>query len=169
MGRDSDRERVTLRDLLTRYPSAGSVVWIGVRPGHGAPMRELDEAELVAAKGLRDDVTSQGRGGGTRQVTLIQEEHLAVIARLVSRDSVPPALLRRNLVVRGINLHALRRQRFCVGDAVLEGTGSCEPCSQMERVLGFGGYNAVRGHGGITARVLSGGAARIGDAVRWHG
>ncbi len=68
-------------------------------------------------------------------------------------------------MVSGINLRALKDRRFQVGEAVLEATDDCHPCSRMEAILGPGGYNAVRGHGGITARVVEGGAVRIGDAV----
>jgi MOSC domain-containing protein YiiM len=104
-------------------------------------------------------------GSGNRQVTLIQAEHLAAIAAYLGRADLPPDLLRRNIVVRGLNLLALQGQRFQLGSAVLQGTGLCHPCSRMEDILGVGGYNAVRGHGGITARVLQAGTVTVGEPV----
>jgi MOSC domain-containing protein YiiM len=107
----------------------------------------------------------QGRAGGARQVTLVQAEHLAAIGAFLGLAPVLPERLRRNLVVSGLNLLALKGRRFRIGAAVLEMTGECHPCSRMEEEFGPGGYNAVRGHGGITARVLEGGAVMLGDAV----
>ena len=100
-------------------------------------------------------------------ITLIQHEHLAVIASLTGRVRVDPAILRRNVSVSGINLLALRDARFRLGGLLLEGTGPCAPCSRMEEdgVLGDGGFNAMRGHGGITARVVEGGTVSVGDPV----
>ena len=156
---------VTLRDRLGTLPQQGRVEWIGVRPAHRAPVELRDSVEAHAGIGLAGD---RQRSGGRRQVTLLQAEHLDVLASLLGTGGLPvdPARLRRNLVVRGLNLLALRQARFRVGGALLEGTGSCDPCSRMEETLGPGGFNAMRGHGGITARVLEPGIIALGDAVR---
>jgi MOSC domain-containing protein YiiM len=154
-----------LRKLTDNFPHAGRLEWIGLRPARRADLRAVEEAEARVDRGLTGDHRA-ARPGSPRQVTLIQREHLNVIANLLRRDSIPPGFTRRNLVVSGVNLLALKGERFRVGEVLLEGTGPCEPCSRMEDNLGAGGYNAMRGHGGITARVLEGGVLRIGDAVR---
>ena len=116
-----------------------------------------------------DSGAGHGNPRGTpcrqRQVTLIQTEHLPIVAALCGKDSVQPDQLRRNILVSGINLIALKGMRFRIGEALLEGTGPCAPCSLMEENLGNGGYNAMRGHGGITAIVIEGGSISIGDTV----
>jgi MOSC domain-containing protein YiiM len=150
----------TLARLLATFPRTGRVEWIGVRPARHAPVEQV--AEVLATDG---GLLGDHYGGGRREITLIQAEHLAAIAALVGMPRVEPALLRRNLVVSGINLVALKDRRFRVGATLLEHSGPCHPCSRMEEALGAGGYNALRGHGGITARVLERGAVRVGDAV----
>lgn len=153
-----------LAQLLATLPQRGRVVWIGLRPAVRAPLQIVDCALAEAGRGLTGDRWA-GRPDGARQITLIQAEHLPVIAACVGRDDVEPGLLRRNLVVSGLNLLALKDRRFRIGAAVLEWSGLCQPCSRMESALGPGGWNAMRGHGGITARVLEGGWIRVGDAV----
>ncbi|MGE0079878.1 MAG: MOSC domain-containing protein [Thiohalomonadaceae bacterium] len=155
----------TIEALRATLPQAGRLEWIGLRPAPRAPVAMVQEARAVAGLGIEGDHHAR-RPGGPRQVTLVQAEHLPVIAALCGRASVHAEALRRNLVVSGINLLALVGRRFRIGEVLLEGVGPCPPCSRMERTLGPGGYNAVRGHGGITARVLRGGTLRIGDAVR---
>jgi MOSC domain-containing protein YiiM len=150
---------------LTETPiRPGRVVWIGLRPARRAVVTAVDLATLDERQGLVGDHYSS-RTGGTRHVTLIQQEHLAAIASHLGIATVEPGLLRRNIVVVGINLFALKNHRFSLGEAVLEWTGECHPCSRMEEVLGQGGYNAVRGHGGITARVTAGGTVAIGSKL----
>ena len=156
-----------LRTLMETFPMEGRLEWIGLRPGRRAPLLAMNHVEVIADHGLSGDHKTQ-RAGGKRQVTLIQREHLATVAQLLRREAIDPALLRRNLVVSGLNLLALRHERFRIGTVLFEGTGPCEPCSRMEEVLGAGGYNAMRGHGGITARVLSGGVIAVGDTLRYE-
>jgi len=144
---------------------AGDLVWIGLRPSRKAAMLMPDSALLVAAQGIEGDRYRTQRDG-PRQVTLIAAEDIAAIASFLGRKEVAAELLRRNFVTQGINLVALKGRTFNIGSATLEATGECAPCSQMEANLGPGGYNAVRGHGGITARILEGGRVRIGDTLQ---
>jgi len=141
----------------------GKVVWIGVRPRRKVAMSSLESAQIDADNGLvGDHYTTRS---GARQVTLIQAESLRSIASHLGRSDVAARDLRRNIVTEGINLMALKDRQFRIGGAVLQATGECHPCSRMEEVLGVGGYNAVRGFGGITARVVTGGVIGIGDVI----
>ncbi|GEM48470.1 MOSC domain-containing protein [Deinococcus cellulosilyticus] len=164
-----------LKDLFASQPFTGELIWIGLRPAYRQDLSVVEEVEAITDAGLVGDHTgaqglkniqSKGKNPSKRQVTLIQAEHLDVVARLLEKAEIEPELLRRNLVVRGINLHALKKARFRIGEVLFEGTGDCHPCSRMEEVLGPGGYNAMRGHGGITARVLEGGILHLADVVR---
>ena len=154
-----------LRALTDTFPRNGRLEWIGVRPQRRAAIVELAEAEARVERGLTGDYRARSPAS-RRQVTLIQHEHLAVVANLLGHATADPALARRNLAVSGINVLALKDELFVIGDAVFQGTGVCAPCSKMEKYYGEGGYNALRGHGGITARVLVGGIIRRGDEVR---
>ena len=153
-----------LRRLTDSFPREGRLDWIGVRPERHGEVVAVSEVEARAERGLTGDHRAR-KAGSRRQVTLIQGEHLEVVAALLRQTSAKPELARRNLVVSGVSVLALKDQTFRIGDAVFEGTGPCEPCSRMEVNFGPGGYNAMRGHGGITARVIRGGVLRIGDSV----
>jgi MOSC domain-containing protein YiiM len=160
----AEAELPPMERMMRQFPRAGRVDWIGLRPGRREPVRAVPDAVAQAGIGLAGDHYRSNRNG-KRQVTLIQAEHLAVIVALTGVGGLDPALLRRNLVVSGINLLALKDRRFQIGAAVLEGTGLAHPCSRMEEALGAGGYNAMRGHGGLTARIIVGGPIRVGDTV----
>jgi MOSC domain-containing protein YiiM len=157
-----------MRDLLKPPRVEGRVDAIVVRAAPREPARRVDHTMAIAGIGLADDRLGQ-RGEAelsTRQVTLIQAEHLTVIAALAQVAEVDALGLRRNLVISGINLLALKNARVRVGAALLEIVGPCQPCSRMEDTIGPGGYAAMRGHGGMTARVIEGGRIAVGDAVR---
>ena len=153
----------SLAKLIETPVRPGEVVWIGTRPARQAEMRAEMAADLEAGKGVVGDRYSSL--DGARQVTLIQAESLVTIASHLGREIVRPQELRRNIVVKGINLLALKSRRFRIGAVCLETSGECHPCSRLETTLGAGGYNAVRGLGGITARIVKGGTIQVGDRV----
>ncbi|WP_400088549.1 MOSC domain-containing protein [Yoonia sp. R78084] len=149
-----------LGDMMARHARVGRLKWIGLRNARYDPVEVVQSAEVTMA-GLLGD---HGRGG-KRAVTLIQAEHLPVIAAFSNLSEIQPEVLRRNLLVSGLNLLALRKGLLRVGDVILEIEGPCPPCSRMEKALGPGGYNAMRGHGGWYASVVQCGVLQVGDAV----
>lgn len=160
-----------LQHLLDAPLRPGRLAWIGLRLERRGPIEAVESAEVSPEDGLIGDRYG-GRSGGKRQVTLIAREDLAAVAAFLGRDDpfLPPGLVRRNLVTEGLNLQALKGRHLLIGQdpataALLEVTGECHPCSRMEEVLGIGGYNALRGRGGLTARVLRAGTIRRGDPV----
>ena len=155
-----------MKDLLNVFPKPGKVEWIGIRPAKFAPLVQRESVEIDVELGLIGD-HYQGKSK-KRQVTFIQKEHLQAVAQMLEKEAIPPAWTRRNIVVSGINLLALKNCQFQIGSAIFEMTGLCHPCSRMEQALGKGGYNAMRGHGGITAKVIQGGVIQLNDEVSFR-
>ena len=129
----------------------------------------------MADRGLEGDRSAakppSRPGGGKRQVTLIQAEHMPLIGlwtrprRRRRRPAAQPRRFRRQ-PARAASLFADQPLQVRLGpDVLIVVTGPCDPCSKMEALLGPGGYNAMRGHGGTTARVIHGGVISVGDAV----
>ncbi len=154
----------SLKELMQAPLRPGRLDWIGLRPAHRQPLVAVPEAEIVFGAGLRGD-RYLGKGDGKRAVTLMQAEHLIAVAGILSSSEVTPFQMRRNLIVSGLNLLALKGRQFSIGTALLEMSGDCAPCFRMDENLGPGGFQAMRGHGGITARVLRGGLIQIGDPI----
>ena len=170
---------VTLRQLTQQFSQAGKLEAIYLRPARGVACITALSAEAITQKGLVGDRTCSTPSRNTlgsnrlvsnRQVTLIQAEHISVIGALIGKP-VDANILKRNLVVSGINLLAAKTlfkdqiMQLTIGDVILQVTGMCEPCSKMETALGLGGYNAMRGHGGVTATIIKGGELKVGDSI----
>lgn len=129
-------------------------------------MTEVQRAVAIAERGLEGDHRTGKTPGSGRQVTLISREFIEQTAHYLGRNTIDPGILRRNLVVTGINLHALRHQQFTIGEALFEAGALCHPCSRMETALGQGGVAAMFGHGGVCCRILRGGTIEVGDKLR---
>ena len=153
-----------IKDLFKIIPQKGNVEWIGVRTKKKEQLSVVESVKVKKGSGLAGD-HFKGTLSGKRQVTLIQLEHLNAISSILGVKIIDPKLTRRNIVVSGINLLSLKHQRFQIGSVILKTTGICAPCKRMEENLGLGGYNAMRGHGGITATVIKEGEIKLGDIV----
>lgn len=152
-------KRVNPLDRFARDLRPGRLEWIGLRNARRAPMTVVESALAIVDRGLEGDHRVEKTPGSGRQVTVISREFIDQTVHFLGRALIDPTLLRRNLVVSGINLHALRHQRFTIGEVILEANALCHPCSRMESALGRGGAAAMLGHGGLCCRVPGGGDA----------
>ena len=148
-----------IKELMNLFAQPGRVASISIRPKRMGPVKMVDAVLAIQNKGLEGDRSK----GGNRQVTFIQKEHIITVASFLGKTDLDYTLTRRNVLVEGINLLSLKGKQFRIGEAVFEYSGECHPCSRMEEALGAGGYNAMRGHGGITAKIVLSGLIKIND------
>lgn len=149
---------------ITQLPP-GELTWIGVRPARREPMLSLAQTKAVEELGLEGDHRMAKTPGSGRQVTLISEEFIGQISHFLGGKPVPPEQLRRNLVVKNINLNALRYQNFQIGDAIFQAGALCHPCTRMEQALGKGAIAAMMGYGGLCCKIIRSGEIKVGDSV----
>lgn len=154
----------SIKELTSQFAQEGRVLLVSIRPERKLVPIVINQVLALAEIGLEGD--HYASKGGKRQVTLIAQEHINAVASILGIGEIDPVVLRRNIVTSGVNLHALKDKRFQIGEAILEYTGECHPCSRMEENLGKGGYNAMRGHGGITCKVIQSGSVKLGDQIR---
>lgn len=164
-----------LQNISQTMRQIGRLEAIIVRPARRAEAALIQNTSAIEGVGLLHDrrgvEATKVAKISNRQVTLIQAEHLETIAKLMRLPNLHAIILRRNLVVSGVNLLAIKplfkeqTHYLKIGVVLLEITGACAPCSRMEELLGKGGYNAMRGHGGVTAKVISSGELHVGDSA----
>ena len=143
---------------------AGTVEAIVLAPAAEAPLRSVEVAQAIAGRGLEGDRYADGAGtfspGGGRG------HDLTLVAAEVLEDAgLEPIEARRNLIVRGVDLDALRGRRFRVGAVECLGQRRCEPCAHLERLTRPGVLRALAHRGGLRADILRGGDLHVGDPV----
>ena len=128
-----------------------------------------DAVEIVAEQGIVGDRFFGKVSQLTSAVSFVAAEAVEEVARELGSAPFDPALMRRNVVTRGIDLNALRRHRFELrqGDAVLrfEADGETSPCAWMDWALAPGARDLLRGRGGLRANPLTSGVLRVGPVV----
>jgi hypothetical protein len=145
---------------------SGHVAALYVAARAGAPVEAVDVVEVIAGVGITGDryATRLGHWSDPRwpdqQLTLVEAE-------VADELGVAPALLRRNVVTRGVRLADLIGARFRIGGAELRGVRTCDPCGYLEQLLSRPGLARELGRvgGGLRADVLSTGLIGLGDSV----
>ena len=75
-----------------------------------------------------------------------------------------PGVLRRNVIVSGVDLMELIGADFELQGVRFHGTAHCKPCSWMNIAFAPGAEQFLADRGGLRARILSDGQIRVGEA-----
>jgi MOSC domain-containing protein YiiM len=126
------------------------------------PLSEAREVECVAGRGIRGDRFFNHKPNYEGQITFFSGEVFDEVCRALATGPKSAGAARRNVVTEGIDLNTLIGKRFTVQGIEFEGVCECRPCYWMDRALGPGAEEALKGRGGLRARILTDGILRVG-------
>jgi FdhD protein len=132
------------------------------RESHGTT--RLEEALCVAGMGISGDRYHGENPGSKTQVTLLSLEVVEEMCRSLGIELGDYSVLRRNVLVSGVDLNALVGKSFTIGGVGFEGVEECKPCYWMDEAVAPGANAFLAGRGGLRCRILSGGTLRCGEA-----
>ena len=143
---------------------------IHLAPDAGRPTVSVSSVLAVADRGLQGDRYFNGAGsfsrwpGSGRGISLIEQETIEAVSAEYGID-LSAGRSRRNLVTTGIRLEELNGRKFRIGGALFRGARVCAPCKYLERLVGAGTFESLKGRGGLRADVLETGIIRVGDPI----
>jgi MOSC domain-containing protein YiiM len=141
----------------------GEIARIWIKRFKRGPMDPVDEATLVAGRGLAGNANQ----GGRRQVTLLDEGRWAEAQEAVGA-AVDPSVRRANILLRGIDLERSHRRLLRIGTAIIRIHTETRPCERMEEAHpGLQAALSPRWRGGANGQVIEGGVVRVGDRAEW--
>jgi MOSC domain-containing protein YiiM len=129
---------------------------------HGAPAGKaltvaVNEVQCVAGRGLAGDRFFDFRPDYKGQITFFAAEVFDEICGLLGVNGKSPGATRRNVITRGVDLSLLVGEKFEVQGVVFEGVSECSPCHWMNQAIAPGAEGAMRGRGGLRAKILTDG------------
>ena len=127
------------------------------RPPGEEPMVEAASVQCVAGRGLLGDRFFDYQEDYKGQITFFAWEVYEDLQRQLGIRHQPIGVLRRNAITRGIDLNTLVGRDFYVQGVWFHGTAECSPCYWMNTAFGPGAEDALRGRGGLRARILTSG------------
>jgi MOSC domain-containing protein YiiM len=128
------------------------------------PLVEVWEVECVAGRGLRGDRYLDFRKNYKGQITFFPFE---VFEKLCGRFDIhdkPAGVLRRNLIVSGVDLLSLLGREFEIQGVKFRGTQHCAPCEWMNLAFAPGAEQFLKDNAGLRAQILSDGMLTVGEA-----
>lgn len=135
----------------------------GQEPGD-SPMREADAIECVAGRGIRGDRFFDFKKDFKGQITFFSMEVYEDMCAKFGVSDLPPSVFRRNVLVRGADLNSFIGHEFEIQGVRFLGTQEAAPCHWMNRVVAEGAEEALRGNGGLRAKILTDGVLQRGAA-----
>jgi MOSC domain-containing protein YiiM len=152
---------VTMIEILQLYVSPGhNFFGHHGRPPGEEPIFEVATVECVAGRGLRGDRFFDYKDDYKGQITFFSSEVYEDLCRQLDIHNKQIGVLRRNAITRGIDLNTLVGRMFEVQDVQFQGMAECSPCYWMDTAFGPGAEDALRGRGGLRARILTSGVLR---------
>ena len=129
------------------------------------PMVELPEIECVAGCGIRGDRFFEYKNNYKGQITFFADETYRELEAQFGVVDVPPSAFRRNVITRNVDLNQLIGVEFEVQGVRFVGTEECKPCYWMDQAFHAGTEQALKGRGGLRARILTSGRLRLTAAL----
>ena len=129
------------------------------------PMIEVPMVECVASRGLRGDRYFDFKTDYKGQVTFFSLEVFDGLCAALQVQGIPPSAMRRNIFTRDVDLNNLIGQDFEVQGVCFHGTEESRPCDWMNRAIGPGAKEFLKGRGGLRARILTDGVLRSAASV----
>jgi MOSC domain-containing protein YiiM len=125
--------------------------------------------EVRAGHGIVGDRYAGKPAHRDAAVTVLAAEAVEALAAELGTGPLDPLLARRNVVLRGAGVEALRGALFSLdcgeGVVLLQGGRPANPCAWLDTVLVPGAHRGLRGRAGIRCAPLSDGVLRLGPAV----
>jgi MOSC domain-containing protein YiiM len=135
----------------------------------GQPVEHRDRVEVRAGFGIVGDRYAGRPAHRDASVTVIAAESVEALAVELGSGPLDPLATRRNVVLRGAEVEALRGQLFSLdcgeGEVVLAGGRPANPCAWLDLVLTAGAHRGLRGRGGVRCAPRTDGVLRLGPAV----
>lgn len=166
------RKRVTGHFQSTNVMKSISIEQLFISPGHNFfghhgqlagmnPLQKMFEIECVAGRGIRGDRFFDYKEDYKGQITFFSIQVFEDVCLTLGISGKCPGLTRRNVITSGVDLNLLIGQAFSVQGLDFEGVCECKPCYWMDQAIGAGAERALRGRGGLRARILTSGILRV--------